>query len=137
MKEKFVLVAMLAMLAFVVCGCEDEAEDKKPTPAEVRHDIDTGWQRVVNHEAYWARMERLDQEKVQKLWPQVVWDTDYENTGEFVKERATADGLVAWANCMAGNQPPANFGWAMIKIGKVTGVSPTHDNLMEVAKTLY
>ncbi len=65
------------------------------------------------------------------IWPEIF-------TGELTVEQRIAqgktrdqglvalcaDGLCAWANCMAGNKPPARFGDVMVEIGKAVGVSP-------------
>ena len=44
---------------------------------------------------------------------------------------AHCDGLMGWALCMSGNHPPENFGNGMIKIGKLLGITPQHENLMQ------
>jgi len=48
------------------------------------------------------------------------------------KALAHCDGLMGWALCMGGNKPPENFGLGMIKIGKILGITPIHENLMQL-----
>ena len=88
----------------------------------------------IDGEAHYQRALRKEREAYLLLWPEVVVNPDYKYTGDNIYERAMADGLSAWGVCMAGNNPPKNFGWAMIKIGKEVGVLATPKNLMEVSK---
>lgn len=47
-----------------------------------------------------------------------------------------ADGLLAWANCLAGVAPlPKYFGHAMVAISTKLGIGPTHEDFMAYAKT--
>jgi hypothetical protein len=39
------------------------------------------------------------------------------------KLKAIADGLLGWANCMAGQEPPENFGKGMVCIFGATGTA--------------
>lgn len=48
-----------------------------------------------------------------------------------------ADGLCAWANCMAGSKPTPNFGEVMVEIGQALGISAyPPDNLSKRADEL-
>ena len=44
-----------------------------------------------------------------------------------------ADGLIAWANCMFGNEPPAHFGCVMAAISSRLGVVATAESLSAYA----
>lgn len=66
-------------------------------------------------------------------WPEVVTNKDFEYASN-EKNLALGEGLVSWATCMSGHKPPENFGFAMIKIGKLLGCVGTHEGLMEYAK---
>jgi hypothetical protein len=47
---------------------------------------------------------------------------------------ALAEGLMGWAACMSGREPPKNFGVGMLKIGSLLNVSATHTELMAFSK---
>ncbi len=53
-------------------------------------------------------------------WPEVITNPDYEYSGEYIRERAIAEGLCAWANCYM-EKPPENFGKGMAKISAIVG----------------
>jgi len=89
-------------------------------------------QEWVPCDGYWAWRDAQEWNEIVRKWPRVIVDPNYEYAGEHIKECATADGLSAWGMCMAGNEPPKNFGQAMIKIGKIVGVLATPENLMKV-----
>jgi len=46
---------------------------------------------------------------------------------------ACADGLLGWAFCMSGNQPPETFGSGMVKISTFLGISANPDSLSDYA----
>ena len=76
------------------------------------------------------------------LWPEVFTNPGY-NYSQFKKHDqkacACADGLEGWGNCISGlaDMPPnGQFGWALIKISKVLGISATKENLMAYADKL-
>lgn len=70
---------------------------------------------------------------------QVIF-SEISRTGELsknpVKESVLASCLGDWANCMAGNTPPENFGIGMLKASQFLGVSCTPESFMELANQL-
>jgi len=67
------------------------------------------------------------------IWPEVFTNEHFEYPNDSnCFAMATADGLMGWGNCYAGEKPPSNFGKAMLKISKIVGTA-TPDGLMEVA----
>lgn len=69
------------------------------------------------------------------IWPEVITNPDYEYTGEYIRERAIADGLAAWG-CCSMELRPKNFGKGMLKIGKILDCVATSEKLMELSKDL-
>lgn len=65
------------------------------------------------------------------VWPEVFTNSDFVFDGH--KAEAIADGLSGWAICQSGGTPPKLFGQAMVKIGKVLGVSAIPENLRTLA----
>ena len=49
------------------------------------------------------------------------------------KKKVCADAICAWANCMAGCEPPKMFGKGMVEVGKLLGIPPTVENLEKYA----
>lgn len=45
-----------------------------------------------------------------------------------------ADGLMAWANCMAGAEPIESFGEVLVLIGEKLNIMPTAENLSAYSK---
>jgi len=66
-----------------------------------------------------------------KKFPEIFENKDFSYI-EHEKTLAHADGLLGWALCMSGNKPPEMFGMGMLKIGKILGINPTHEALMEL-----
>ena len=46
-----------------------------------------------------------------------------------------ADGLVGWAHCMIGQEPPKKFGEGMVIIGQTLNISASSDSLSDYADT--
>jgi len=70
------------------------------------------------------------------MYPQVFitgeLPTNY--PAEFYKAALTADALAGWGACMAGIPMPEKFGWGMMMIGTVLGITMTPDSVSEYAK---
>lgn len=64
---------------------------------------------------------------------EVVWTTPQEAKSENNKGTLIAMALMMWANCMAKNTPPADFGDTMVIIGEKLGVSPVPDEIKRLA----
>ena len=111
--KSIITILFSLLIGMMLAGCEDKdtvSVDERVLDVNATEPIETAYQ-----------------------WPRVIVDSGYEYVGENIKERALADGLMAWGICMAGNKPPDNFGLAMVKIGKIVGVLATPENLMEAA----
>ena len=76
-------------------------------------------------------MRNADLQRWQCFWP------DCFLTGKLDNRRPEllpcADGLMAWANCMAGNKPVELFGETIVQIGERLGITPTAENLSKYA----
>ena len=137
MKKETIVVIVLAIIAaiiFLIAGCDEKEEITYETNLRTYTTYDEMTQKDVSTIYYWDMIATRDRSEMLKKWPRVIFDPNHEYAGEFIKERAMADGLTAWGLCMAGNNPPKGFGEAMIKIGKIVGVMATPENLMEVSK---
>lgn len=58
--------------------------------------------------------------------------TDY--PADVYKAALTANALAGWGACMAGIPMPEKFGWGMMMIGTVLGITMTPDGVSEYAK---
>ena len=67
--------------------------------------------------------------EMEVIWSKVFTDENFVYRDN-EKDLALADGLMGWANCMAGNKPPKEFGTGMVKIGKLLGISCQPETLM-------
>ncbi len=67
------------------------------------------------------------------IWHKVFTKGTYEFKN---KSETVSTGLCGWANCMAGNQPPENFGHGMICIMDYIGESADVANLHKLAVEL-
>ena len=63
----------------------------------------------------------------------VIWTTPQEAKAENNKGALIAMALMMWANCMAQNTPPADFGETMVIIGEKLGVRPFPDEIKRLA----
>jgi len=52
-----------------------------------------------------------------------------------IKKAILADALMDWGNCMAGAEPPENFGHGMVEVGKALGVTATPEKLMRLSQS--
>lgn len=70
------------------------------------------------------------------IWPEVFLNSEfsYDPTDLNHKHKAWVDGLVGWANCMAGSKPPKEFGQGMCKIGLVLEGLVLYEELMQYSK---
>lgn len=135
-----ILIILFSLfLGIALVDCTEEPEERyvaKKVVLELEQNyaiFDELKQEWVSCDGYWGWVDAQEWNEIVRKWPRVIVDPDYEYTGENIKERALADGLSAWGVCMAGNKPPENFGFAMVKIGKIVGVLATPENLMEVS----
>ena len=64
------------------------------------------------------------------IWPEVFTTGIVEGKS---KAELCADGLSAWALCMAGNRPPENFGDVIVKISSKLEILGTPESFMEWA----
>ena len=70
------------------------------------------------------------------IWPEIFTDPDKPFHPELSEHdrlgAALATQLIGWANCMAGNRAPKKFGYGMLALRKITGVSH-EDDISEAA----
>lgn len=70
------------------------------------------------------------------MMTECIWYTKEDFEKEDDRRKIIAMGLVMWGNCMAGNNPPSDFGDAMVIAGQKAGIVPIPDNFSKAAKEI-
>lgn len=76
-------------------------------------------------------MEVMMETKLEYFWPEVF---DTKELGDRPDAALCADGLVAWANCMAGAEQHPNFGEVIAMIALKLDILGIPESFMEKAK---